>query len=62
MRLARTARSRTAGRVILEGIRVVAVCLDHVAVPPAPGSLLYVEVDPAADWSPDFDRIRWALG
>jgi TIR domain len=49
-------------RRILDGIRVVAVCLDHVPVPPALGSLLYVEVDPAADWSADLDRIMWALG
>ena len=48
-------------RRILDGIRVVAVCLDGVPVPPVLGSLLYVEVDPDTDWSPEFERIVWAL-
>lgn len=49
-------------RRIRDGIRVLAVCLDRAPVPPALESLLYVDVDPAADWSPEFDRIMWALG
>lgn len=48
-------------RRILDGIRVVAVCLDQVPVPPALGSLLYVDIDPTEDWSPEFERIMWAL-
>lgn len=48
-------------RRILDGIRVVAVCLDLVPVPAALGSLLHVRVDPTTDWSAEFERIMWAL-
>lgn len=49
-------------RWIVDGTRLVAVCLDQAPVPPALATLLYVEIDPAADWSAEFERIMWALG